>query len=198
MQNWRREVLSKDSCRHTQEELSVVISGQAISKRLKQLGMIEKEGYWVPHELKPRGDVERHLFACEQLVERQTRKGFLHRIVTGDETKSWGLSGGHTATSTPRPNVHGSKVMLCVWWHQLGVIYYELLKPSETITDIAPSDFHFNHLAQWHTADQHFSSYEEVKNWIDSWILSKDERFVRLLPERWAKVVANDGQYFET
>nr|CDS30124.1 Mariner Mos1 transposase [Hymenolepis microstoma] len=51
-------------------------------------------------------------------------------------------------------------------------------------------------------AHQHFNSYEEVKNWIDSWILSKDEkcfgRGIRLLPERWVKVVANDGQYFET
>nr|CDS30345.1 Mariner Mos1 transposase [Hymenolepis microstoma] len=49
--------------------------------------------------------------------------------------------------------------------------------------------------------DQHFSSYE-VKNWIDSWILSKDEKCfhcgIHLLAERWAKVVANDGQYFET
>nr|CDS27328.1 Mariner Mos1 transposase [Hymenolepis microstoma]CUU00256.1 Mariner Mos1 transposase [Hymenolepis microstoma] len=48
-----------------------LVSQQAISKRLKQLGMIEKEGYWVPHqELKPR-DVERRLFGCEQLLERQ-------------------------------------------------------------------------------------------------------------------------------
>ena len=27
-----------------------------------------------------------------------------------------------------------SKVMLCIWWDQLGVMYYELLKPTETIT----------------------------------------------------------------
>ena len=32
------------------------------------------------YELKPR-DVERRLFVCEQLLERQRRKGFLHRIV---------------------------------------------------------------------------------------------------------------------
>ena len=41
---------------------------------------------------------------------------------------------------------------------------------------------------QWHTADQHFRSYEEVKNWIDSWIASKDDQFFRrgihTLPER--------------
>jgi len=71
----------------------------AISKRLKAMGMIQKQGNWVPYDLKSR-DVERCLFACEQLLEMQKRKGFLHRIVTEDEKwvhydnskrKSWGL-----------------------------------------------------------------------------------------------------------
>ena len=35
-------------------------------------------------ELKSR-DVKRQFFSCEQLIQRQQRKGFLHRIVTGDE-----------------------------------------------------------------------------------------------------------------
>ena len=51
-------------------------------------------------------------------------------------------------------------------------------------------------------ADQHFRSYEEVKNWIDSWIASKDDQFFRrgicTLPERREKVVVSDGQYFES
>ena len=73
------------------------------------------------------------------------RKGkvFLHRIVTGDEKwihydnpkrkQSWGKP-GHALTSSAKPNIHGSKHLLCIWWDQLGVVYYELLKPKETIT----------------------------------------------------------------
>ena len=39
------------------------------------MGMVQKQGYWVPHELKPR-DVEHRFFTCEQLLQRQNRKGF--------------------------------------------------------------------------------------------------------------------------
>ena len=28
----------------------------------------------------------------------------------------------------------GKKLMLCIWWDQLGVVYYGLLQPNETIT----------------------------------------------------------------
>ena len=41
---------------------------------------------------------------------------------------------GHASTSRTRSNIHGANVMLCIWWYQLGVLYYELLKPNETIT----------------------------------------------------------------
>jgi len=47
------------------------------------MGMIQKQGNWVSYELKPRDG--RWFFTCEQLIQRQQRKGFLHRIVTGDE-----------------------------------------------------------------------------------------------------------------
>ncbi|EGI67648.1 Mariner Mos1 transposase [Acromyrmex echinatior] len=80
-----KALLDQDSCQN-QKELarSLGVTQPAISKRLKVMGMIQKQGNWVPYELKPR-DVEWHLFACEQLLERQRRKGFLHHIVTGDE-----------------------------------------------------------------------------------------------------------------
>ena len=51
-------------------------------------------------------------------------------------------------------------------------------------------------------AHQHFRSYEEVKQWIDLWIASKEASFfrdgIRQFSERWKKVVADNGQYFES
>ncbi len=268
-----RALLDEDSCQ-TEDKLaeSLGVTRQAISKRLHQLGMIQKQGHWVPHKLTER-DVERRFFISEQLLQRQKRKGFLHRIVTGDEKwihydnpkrkKSWGPP-GHASTSTAKQNIHASKLMLCIWWDQLGVVYYELLQPGETVTgelyrrqlmrlskalkekrpqyferhdkvilqhdnarphvanvvktyletlkwevlshppyspDLAPTDYHLFRSMTHGLEDVHFSSYEEAKNWIDLWIASKDEEFfrhgIRLLPERWEKVIASDGQYFE-
>ena len=133
------------SCQ-TQEELakSLRVTQQAISKRLKAMGIIQKQENRVPYELKPRY-VERRFFACEHMLQRQNRQGFLHRIVLNakkwvpyDNTKrikSWGMP-EHASTSTARPNIHRAKIMLCIWSDQLGVSYYELLKPSKTITGV--------------------------------------------------------------
>ena len=154
--------------------------------------------------------------------------------------------------------------MLCIWWDQRGIIYYELLKPSETITgdryrlqllrlnqalkkkrpewhnrhnklimlhdnarphvikpvkkylegakweilphppyspDISPSDFHLFRFMQSALSGERFNSYEGIKKWLDEWIASKKPDFfirgIHLLPERWEKVVASEGAYFE-
>ena len=218
----------------------------AVGKRLKSLGMIQKEGHWVPRKLKTR-HIERRFFTCELLLQRQKRKGFLHRIVTGDG----------------KPNIHGSKLQLCIWWDQRRIIYYELLKPHETVTgdlyrlqlmclshalnekrleyserhekvillhdntrphvaksvktyletlkrevlphppyspDIAPSEYHLFRSMADSVCEQKFTSYEDCKKWVDSWISSIDEEFfrrgIRSLIERSSKVVESDGQYF--
>lgn len=209
---------------------------------------------------------------CEMLLQRQQRKGFLHRLVTGDEKwiyenpkrkKAW-VQPGEAGPSQPKRNILSDKVMLCIWWDMKGVVYYELLKPSATVTgevyrrqlirlkravpenrpewenrhnklilqhdtakphtasvvktylegqdwevlshppyspDIAPSDYYLFRSMQSALQDVRFTSYESIKNWLDEWIASKDDDFfrqgIRKLPERWAKVVASDGAYFE-
>ncbi|UYV66432.1 hypothetical protein LAZ67_4001656 [Cordylochernes scorpioides] len=254
------EALLDEDSSQTQEELAETlgVTQQAISNRLKVMARKHRAPY----------------LHCELLLKRQNRKGFfLHRIVTGDEKwihydnpkrrKSW-VKPGHASTSTAKPNIHGKKLMLCIWWDQLGVIYYELLQPNETITgeryqqqlmrlsralkikrplyakrhdkviyqhdnarphvakvvketlealqwdvlphplyspDIAPSDYHMFRSMTHGLAEQHFTSYEEAKIWVNVWIASKDEESfrhgIRMLPERWEKVVAKDGQYVE-
>ena len=41
--------------------------------------------------------------------------------------------GCHASTTSAKPNIHGSKLLLCIRWDQQGVIYYELLETNETI-----------------------------------------------------------------
>ena len=94
----------------------------------------------MPHELNDR-QMERRQNTCQILLARQKRKSFLYRIVTGDEKwiysqnskhkKSW-IDPAQPSTSSSRPNRFRQK-MLCVWWDQEGVIYYELLKPGEIV-----------------------------------------------------------------
>ena len=40
---------------------------------------------------------------------------------------------GEPSTSIAKPNRYGWKTMLCVWWDQKDVMYYELLKSGETV-----------------------------------------------------------------
>jgi len=73
--------------------------------------MIQKQGNWVPYELKPR-DVERRKMTCELLLQRHKKKFFAIRIVTDDEKwirygnpkrkKSW-CRPGKPSTSTTKP-----------------------------------------------------------------------------------------------
>jgi len=80
------EALLEEDQNQTQEELveSLRVIQQAVSVRLRAMRMIQKQGNWMSYELKSR-DVERRFFTCEQLIQRQQRKDFLYRIVTGDE-----------------------------------------------------------------------------------------------------------------
>ena len=258
----------------TQQQLAdqLNVTREAVSIRLKAMEKIQKVGKWVPHELNERQQENRKT-TCEMLLARYKRKSFLHRIVTGDEKwiyfenpkrkRSW-VAPGEPPTSTTRPNRYGRKTMLCVWWDQKGVIYYELLKPGKTVNTeryrqqmidlnqafrekrpeyqkrqhkvillhdnapshtakliketikafsweilshvayspyLAPSDYYFFASMGHALSDQHFTSYENVRKWLDDWFASKERQFfwpgIHQLPDRWEKCIASDGQYFE-
>lgn len=53
--------------------------------------------------------------------------------MTIQKSENRGLIRG-PSTSTAKPNIHGKKLLLCIWWDFKGVLYFELFKPGETIT----------------------------------------------------------------
>ena len=83
----------------------------------------------------------------------------------------------------------------------LESLTWDVLPHPPYSSDIAPSDYYLYRSMAHGLAKQDFISYEEAKNWVDSWITSKDKEFFKcgicMLLERWSKVVERDGQYFE-
>ena len=146
LQDAELQDLLKQDDTQTQEELAeqLQVDQSTISRRLSAMGLIQKLSKWIPHDLNERSQ-ERRLTICTLLLERHERKSFLHRIVTGDEKwiffenptreKSW-VKPGTSSKTTVRPNRFGKKAMLCVWWDQDGIVYYELLKPGETVNTV--------------------------------------------------------------
>ncbi|KAG5319404.1 MOS1T transposase, partial [Pseudoatta argentina] len=178
------------------------VDESTVSKRLKGLGMIQKQGHWVPYELKPR-DVERRFGTCELLLQRQKRKGFLGSLSTS-------IDAFESSLKTKTAAIHDKVILL----HDnarphvakpiktyLETLKCEVLPHPPYSPDIAPSDFHLFRSMAHGLADRRFHSYKEAQKWIDSWIASKDMSFFRrgihVLPERWEKVVSSDGQYFK-
>ncbi|KAG5321401.1 MOS1T transposase, partial [Pseudoatta argentina] len=84
---------------------------------------------------------------------------------------------------------YGTKTMIAMPnFHNHSVFDLENHPPY---SPAAPSDYHLFRSMAHSLADQHFRSYEEVKNWIDSRIASKDDQFfrpgIRTLPKNGRK-----------
>ncbi|KAG5319822.1 MOS1T transposase, partial [Pseudoatta argentina] len=152
-------LLNEDSCQ-TQKALTLGAIQQAISHRLKSLGMIQKQRNWEK---------------CAHYYSRHDKIIFLH--------------------NNARPHVAAPVKTY------METLNWEVLPHPPYSPDIAPSDYHLFRSMALGLSKHHFTSYEDIKNWIDNWIASKDEAFfqrgIRMLPEKWKKVVASDGQYFQ-
>ncbi|EGI62239.1 Mariner Mos1 transposase, partial [Acromyrmex echinatior] len=82
----------------------------------------------------------------------------------------------------------------------LETLKWNVLPHLQYFPDIAPSDYWLFRRMQHDLASHRFTSFAEIENWLQNWIASKNLSFfrdgIRKLPERWEKVVASDGQYF--
>lgn len=145
----RLDVLLHENPRQTTRELAVEMEcdQSTIVRHLQSMGKVQKLGAWVPHALS-QNNKDCRVIACASLLARhrlarQQHQSFLSRIITGDEKwclyvnfkqrKEW-LSPDKQATPRVKQDLHPRKTMLCVWWNQEGVVYYELLPRNQTIT----------------------------------------------------------------
>ena len=83
----------------------------------------------------------------------------------------------------------------------IKALEWEVLPHPPYSPDLAPSDYHLFRSMAHGLADQHFANYEEVAKWLESWLVSKGEKFywegIHNLPDRWSKCVEFEGAYFE-
>ncbi|EFN81461.1 Histone-lysine N-methyltransferase SETMAR, partial [Harpegnathos saltator] len=77
---------------------------------------------------------------------------------------------------------------------------WEILSHAAYSPDLAPSDYYLFASMGHALAEQRFTSYENVRKWLDDGFASKEQQFfgrgIHKLSDRWEKCIASDGQYF--
>ena len=72
----------------------------------------------------------------------------------------------------------------------LETLGWEALPHPPYSTDIASSDYHLFRSMQSALTGEKFSSFADIKNWLDNWIASETTEFfysgIHSLPERWS------------
>lgn len=76
---------------------------------------------------------------------------------------------------------------------------WELLPHPPYSPDMAPTDYHLFRSLQQFLKGKKFNEKFEVENAISTYFAEKDQKFfkhgIELLPERWEKIIDNDGHY---
>lgn len=136
-------LLDENSCL-TQKELALElgVERRTIGYRLHAMGLIRKLGKWVPHTLNE-NQLKVRIDTCKKHLADHKKRSVFDRIVTGDENwiyydnpkrKAAYVSPGQPGPSQPKQDIHCQKVMLCIWWDQTGVVYYEVLESNQTVS----------------------------------------------------------------
>ena len=78
---------------------------------------------------------------------------------------------------------------------------WEVLPYPPYSPDLAPFDYNLFRSIHNALTGIRFTSEQGIKNWLDLFLAAKPAQFfwdgIQKLPERWEKVIASDGQYFE-
>jgi histone-lysine N-methyltransferase SETMAR len=113
-----------------------------VSRGLDELGLVNMLGRYVPHDLTQANKDRRVDCATELLTKRRTH-AWLDHLITGDESwvlydtpkrKHHWLRSGSKPPVQPKGSLHPKKLLLCIWWSERGVEYWELLPENSTVT----------------------------------------------------------------
>jgi len=112
-----------------------------ITLHLHAIGKNNRCGKWVLHQLSDTNKAARVTIAGI-LLRRAKNTGFFESILTSDEKwisynnttkkRQW-LSPRQPPKTTPKPDFHGKKNLLCVWWNTKGLVYFEVLESGQTV-----------------------------------------------------------------
>jgi histone-lysine N-methyltransferase SETMAR len=116
-------------------------SNSTVDDHLHALGYRKVLSRWTPHALTDANRAAR-VSICQSLLLRPHRAELLADLVTGDESwilyendthHAYWLPRGENPPAQPKPEYRNRKVLLCCFWDERGMLYYELLTGNETV-----------------------------------------------------------------
>ena len=103
-----------------------------IENHLKQFGFLSRLEVWSAHTLSEKQQNLR-MGIYQSLLSKKRTFAWLDNLITGDEKwvlyvnivrKHQWLRHTQQPIPTPKPDLHESKLMLCLWWGVHGIVYW--------------------------------------------------------------------------
>lgn len=83
----------------------------------------------------------------------------------------------------------------------LTTLRWEVLPHPAYSPDLSPTNYHLNRSIENALKGKQFHSIEEVRNWVDEFLASKDQQFysdgIHQLPQKWQQALDSNGDYFD-